>query len=181
VQTTIDSQTNEINALIGAALKIAEQEERLIEQIRAALLIGNEEEALRLTRQFCGVWTMKNVVSFIRVSTEEQATKGAGIPAQRAANEKTAQQYGLKIVKTFELSDVSGTQVLKTPEMRQLMEMMESDEIHGVVVKELSRLMRPENFDLSLLQHFVATRTLLYLPDGPHDVATDSGYLLLWG
>jgi hypothetical protein len=76
---------------------------------------------------------------------------------------------------------VSGTQVLKTPEMRQLMEMMESDEIHGVVVKELSRLMRPENFDLSLLQHFVATRTLLYLPDGPHDVATDSGYLLLWG
>jgi len=122
---------------------------------------------------------MKNVVSFIRVSTEEQATKGAGLPAQRAANEKTAQQYGLNIVKTFELADVSGTAVMKTTEMQQLMSMMESGEIHGVVVKELSRLMRPENFDLSLLQHFVATRTLLYLPDGPHDVATDSGYLLM--
>lgn len=122
---------------------------------------------------------MNKVISFIRVSTEDQATKGAGIPAQRAANEKTAQMYGLNIVKTFEISDVSGTEVMQTPEMRQLMEMMESGDIHGVVVKELSRLMRPENFDLSLLQHFVSTKTLLYLPDGPHDLATDSGYLLM--
>jgi DNA invertase Pin-like site-specific DNA recombinase len=121
---------------------------------------------------------MKKVVSFIRVSTEEQATKGAGISSQKEANQRTAQQYGLKIVRTFELADVSGTQVMQTSEMRQLMALMDSGEIEGVVVKELSRLMRPENFDLSLLQHFVETKTLLYLPDGPHDLASDSGYLL---
>jgi DNA invertase Pin-like site-specific DNA recombinase len=120
----------------------------------------------------------KSVVSFVRVSTEEQATHGAGLQAQIAANEKTALTYGLTIVKTFTLSDVSGTQVRGTPEMRQLMSLMESGSLHGVVVKELSRLLRPENFDLSLLHHFVVTNTLLYLPDGPHDLATDSGYLL---
>src|SRR5580698_4972638 len=107
----------------------------------------------------------KNVVSFVRVSTEEQATHGAGLQAQIEANEKTALTYGLNIVKTFTLSDVSGTQVRGTPEMKQLMSMMESGTLHGVVVKELSRLLRPENFDLSLLHEFVVTNTLLYLPD----------------
>jgi hypothetical protein len=45
---------------------------------------------------------------------------------------------------------------------------MESPEIHGVVAREFSRLMRPENYtDYSLLQVFVDTNTWLYLPEGP--------------
>jgi DNA invertase Pin-like site-specific DNA recombinase len=90
---------------------------------------------------------MKRVIELIRVSTEGQAAEDrASIPAQRAVNRRTAQQYGLEIVKSIEMSDVSGTAVLLAPEMQQLLKAIESPDIDGVVAREFSRLMRPENF-----------------------------------
>src|ERR1039457_5864851 len=115
---------------------------------------------------------MKNVIELIRVSTEQQAGENrAGIPAQREANSKTARIHGLTIVRTIEIVDVSGASVLKSPEMQELLQLIESSEIHGVVAKEFSRVIRPENFtDYGLLQTFIDTQTVLYLPDGPIDL-----------
>jgi len=63
--------------------------------------------------------------------------------------------------------------------MQELLRLMESPEVHGVVTKEFSRLMRPEKFtDYALLQQFIDTGTVLYLPDGPIDLASKSGRLL---
>jgi DNA invertase Pin-like site-specific DNA recombinase len=123
--------------------------------------------------------TIKNAVGLVRESTEQQAGEDrAGIPAQREANRRTAKVYGLKLVKSIEIIDVSGTAVLRSPKMKELLELMESPEIHGVVAKEFSRLMRPENFaDYALLQHFIDTGTVLYLPEGPIDFASKSGRL----
>jgi len=123
---------------------------------------------------------MKSVIELIRVSTEEQAGEDrAGIPAQRDANRRTATAYGLTIVKSVEIVDMSGAAVLSSPQMQELLRMMESPEIHGVVTKEFSRLMRPEKFtDYALLQQFTDTGTVLYLPDGPIDLASKSGRLL---
>jgi DNA invertase Pin-like site-specific DNA recombinase len=122
----------------------------------------------------------KNVIELIRVSTEAQAAKDrAGIPAQRTANRRTAAQHGLTIVKSIEITDVSGAAVLYSPGMRNLLSLIESPEMPGVVVKEFSRLMRPENLtDYALLQAFVDTGTILYLPDGPIDFRSKSGRLL---
>ncbi|HTK79978.1 MAG TPA: recombinase family protein, partial [Rhizomicrobium sp.] len=65
------------------------------------------------------------------------------------------------------------------PEIRELMELMRSPEVHGVVAKEFSRLMRPENFgDYFLLQHFADTKTILYLPEGPIDLGSKIGRLM---
>ena len=123
---------------------------------------------------------MRKVIELIRVSTESQAAEDrAGIPAQHSANQRTAAQHGLQIIRTIQLSDVSGAAVLRTPEMQELLHLMESPEIHGVVTKEFSRLMRPENFsDYALLQAFVDTKTMLYLPDGPIDLGSKSGRLM---
>ena len=123
---------------------------------------------------------MNRVIELIRVSTEGQAADDrASIPAQRAINRRTATQYQLDIVRSIEISDVSGASVLKAPEIRELMELMQSPEIHGVVTREFSRLMRPENFDdFALLQAFANSKTVLYLPDGPIDLATKTGRLL---
>src|SRR6202163_1015764 len=123
---------------------------------------------------------MKNALELIRVSTEQQAGDDrSGIPAQREANRRTARTYGLNIVRTIEIVDVSGASVLSSPEMQELLRLMESSEIHGVVTKEFSRLMRPEKFtDYALLQQFTDTQTILYLPDGPIDLASKSGRLL---
>jgi DNA invertase Pin-like site-specific DNA recombinase len=123
---------------------------------------------------------MKKVIELIRVSTEAQAaTDRASIPAQRAMNRRTCAQYGLDIVRSIEISDVSGARVLLAPEMQQLVQAMRSPEIHGVVAREFSRLMRPENFeDFALLQAFVDSRTVLYLPDGPLDLNSKTGRLM---
>jgi hypothetical protein len=60
-----------------------------------------------------------------------------------------------------------------------MIELMRSPEIHGVVAKEFSRLMRPENFDdYALLQHFADTKTILYLPEGPIDLGSKMGRLM---
>lgn len=123
--------------------------------------------------------TIKRCLELIRVSTAGQASDGkASIPAQRAVNRQTGQAYGLTIVKTIELSDVSGAQVLLAPEIQEMLRLMNDPEIHGVIVREFSRLMRPENFaDYAMLQAFVDSDTKLYLPDGPIDFATDTGML----
>jgi DNA invertase Pin-like site-specific DNA recombinase len=122
----------------------------------------------------------KRVIELIRVSTEGQAAANkASIPAQRAANRRTAEVYGLEIYRSIEISDVSGAAVLHAPEIREMIELMRSPEIHGVVAKEFSRLMRPENFDdYALLQHFADTRTILYLPEGPIDLGSKMGRLM---
>jgi DNA invertase Pin-like site-specific DNA recombinase len=123
---------------------------------------------------------VKNCIELIRVSTESQAADDrTGIPMQRAENRRTARAYGLEIVHTIEYADVSGSSVLLSPEMRELVERIASPEIHGVIAREFSRLMRPEDFgDYALLQSFVNTRTVLYLPDGCIDFATETGRLV---
>jgi len=119
----------------------------------------------------------KKVIQLLRVSTEGQATDDkAGLAAQRDVTQRTAAAYGLEIVRTIEMCDVSGTAVLQAPEMQELLRLIESPDIHGVIAKEFSRLMRPENFrDYELLQAFVDTRTVLYLPDGPIDFSSSMG------
>ncbi len=123
---------------------------------------------------------MKQVIELIRVSTEGQAADDrAGIPAQRAANRRTAAQYGLTIVDTIELIDVSGTAVLAEAEMQRLLREIVRADIQGVVTREFSRLMRPDNFaDYAILQTFRETNTLLYLPEGPLDLSSETGRLM---
>ena len=74
---------------------------------------------------------------------------------------------------------MSGASVLQSPEIQELIRLMQSPDISGVVAREFSRLMRPENFaDYVLLQAFVDSKTVLYLPDGPIDFSSKSGRLL---
>lgn len=122
----------------------------------------------------------KRVIELIRVSTESQAGEDrASIPAQRAINRRTERAYGLTIVRSIELSDVSGAAVLMAPEIQELLILMTDPEIHGVVAREFSRLMRPENFsDYALLQAFADSNTVLYLPEGPIDFTSKTGRLM---
>jgi DNA invertase Pin-like site-specific DNA recombinase len=120
----------------------------------------------------------KRVIELIRVSTEVQAGDDrASIPAQRTINSRTARLHGLEIVHSIEYWDVSGASVLASPEMQDLMRRISSPDIHGVVAREFSRLIRPEDFtDYALLQHFSDTRTILYLQDGhPIDFSNRTG------
>ena len=123
---------------------------------------------------------MNRVIELIRVSTERQAANDrASIPAQQAANRRTCLQHGLEIVRSIQIADVSGASVLLAPEIQELMRLIESPAISGVVAREFSRLMRPENFaDYALLQAFADSRTVLYLPEGPIDLNSKTGRLM---
>jgi len=123
---------------------------------------------------------VKKVIELIRVSTQAQAGDDrASIPAQKTVNRRTADTYGLTITKSIEITDVSGTAVLRAPEMQELLRLIESPDIAGVVVREFSRVMRPDNFgDYVLFQVFQDTGTLLYLPDGPLDLNSKTGKLV---
>jgi DNA invertase Pin-like site-specific DNA recombinase len=123
---------------------------------------------------------MKKVIELIRVSTEQQAGDDrASIPAQRAINQRTCAQYGLEISRSIEIADVSGASVLLAPEIQDLIRHMQSPAIDGVVAREFSRLMRPENFaDYALLQVFVDSKCVLYLPEGPLDLGSKTGRLM---
>lgn len=120
---------------------------------------------------------IKRVIELIRVSTEGQAGDDrASIPSQRVINRRTESNYGLKIVRSIEISDVSGTAVLRCPEVIEMLELIKDSEIHGVVAREFSRLMRPEDFsDYYILQVFADTKTILYLPEGPIDFSNKMG------
>lgn len=121
----------------------------------------------------------KRCLQLLRVSTAGQADADkASLPSQRATNAQTAKTFGLTIVKTIEISDVSGSQVLLAPEIQEMLRLMNDPEIHGVIVREFSRLMRPDNFaDYAMLQAFADTETILYLPEGPIDFSTDTGII----
>lgn len=123
---------------------------------------------------------MKRVVELLRVSTVGQAAEDrASIPSQRAINRRTAEAYGLTIVRSIEMAGVSGAMVLLAPEMQEMIRLMHDPEIHGVVTREFSRLMRPENYsDYALLQVFADTNTLLYLPEGPINFSSMDGRLM---
>jgi DNA invertase Pin-like site-specific DNA recombinase len=123
---------------------------------------------------------MKKVIELIRVSTEKQAaTDRASIPAQRTVNRRTCKQYDLEIVRSIEIADVSGASVLLAPEMQELVRLIQSPTIDGVVAREFSRLMRPDNFaDYALLQGFSDSKTVLYLPEGPIDFNNKTGRLM---
>src|SRR3954469_15487260 len=119
----------------------------------------------------------KRCLQLVRVSTKSQAADDrASISSQYTVNKQTAKAYGLEIVRTIEMADVSGSQVLKAPEMLELLDLIGDAEIHGVITRESSRLMRPENFvDFAILQRFADTKTILYFPDGPMDLTSKSG------
>jgi DNA invertase Pin-like site-specific DNA recombinase len=122
---------------------------------------------------------VKKAIELIRVSTKSQAEgHRLSVPAQRAANRRTAEVYGLEIVETIELIGVSGAAVLRAPEMQRLMQLIKNPEIAGVVVREFSRVARPECFgDFALFHAFQQSGTVLFLPEGPIDLGTKLGRL----
>lgn len=120
---------------------------------------------------------MKKVIELIRVSTLGQADDDrAGVSSQQAVNRKTCEQQGLAIGHTISIADVSGASVLLTSEIQELIGLLQSSSFKGVVAREFSRLIRPESFaDFALLQVFVDTNSVLYLPDGPVDFSNKTG------
>ena len=119
------------------------------------------------------------VVALIRVSTEEQAKEDkGGIPAQKDACEQIALRHNLEIRWHVQIEDVSGAHVLHSPKMKEVIRIVSSGQCRGIVIREASRLMRPENFeDYALLQVLSRHAIKIYLIDGVLDLTNASDKL----
>ena len=119
------------------------------------------------------------VVSLIRVSTEDQAQVGkAGLDRQRSAIECAVNKYDLDVINKFELTDVSGTNVINTNEVKEIINLMKDGRIAGVVVADIDRLIRADDFrQFSLLQDFIDNNCIIYLPEQTIDLASQNGFL----
>lgn len=121
------------------------------------------------------------LVALVRVSTLGQADKDkTGIPRQYEANEKTRLRInGYWVRPPFELKDVSGSDVLETSEFKELIGMMKSRQLDGVVVEEFTRLCRPGTYyEYVLLQYFKDNNVTLYTRDGQIDLNKASENLM---
>ena len=105
----------------------------------------------------------KRAVSYLRVSTREQAERGGreegfSIPAQRAANKRKAKTVGATIVKEFVERGASGTST-RRPALQAMLRYLEEavadgETIDYVIVHKLDRLARNRADDVVLNQRF---------------------------
>jgi DNA invertase Pin-like site-specific DNA recombinase len=115
-------------------------------------------------------------ISLIRVSSDEQAAEDkGGIPAQEFAINKVAEQHNLNIKWKIQIAGVSGADVEHAPGMKELRRIVESGACKGLILKEQSRLFRPENFEFGILGFLSKHKVNIYSPDGLTDFETPSG------
>lgn len=88
------------------------------------------------------------VIGYLRVSTEEQASSGLGLDAQRATIQAAAQARGWDVVWVEDAGHSAKT--LKRPGIVQALAMLKRGEASGLVVAKLDRLSRS-------VQDFAAT------------------------
>lgn len=104
--------------------------------------------------------TPKRAVSYLRVSTREQAERGGreegfSIPAQRDANKRKAQSMGAMVVKEFVERGVSGT-TTNRPALQEMLRYLEEEagNIDYVIVHKVDRLARNRADDVELNRRF---------------------------
>ena len=124
-----------------------------------SLPVAGQEPIELLAREF----VPKRAVSYLRVSTRDQAQRGGreegfSIPAQRAANKRKAKAVGAVIVKEFVERGASGTST-RRPALQAMLRYLEETSSEGetvdyIIVHKLDRLARNRADDVALNQRF---------------------------
>ncbi|MGA2932232.1 MAG: recombinase family protein, partial [Acidimicrobiales bacterium] len=82
------------------------------------------------------------VVGYVRVSTDEQATSGLGLDAQRAAIDDECSRRGWELVEVYEDAGASGKTIVGRPALQEALEAVRSHRAGALVVAKLDRLSR---------------------------------------
>lgn len=99
--------------------------------------------------------TLKKAVSYLRVSTRDQASRGGGdsegfsIPAQREANRRKASTMGAMVVKEF-VDRGASARSANRPELQAMLEYLNEHDIDFVIVHKLDRLARSRADDVAI-------------------------------
>lgn len=90
-------------------------------------------------------------IGYVRVSTEEQATEGVSLEAQRARVEAYAIAAGLELVAIVEDAGLSGKSLAR-PGVVRVLEALENGDAGALIVYKLDRLSRSTSDTLELVE-----------------------------
>lgn len=121
---------------------------------------------------------MKNVIGYIRVSTDEQAINGVSLPAQRAKLEQFCALYDYNLVEVFVDAGASAKN-LKREGLESALATLEAGTAEGLVIAKLDRLTRSVKDLGELLETHFADRFDLLSVEDRFDTTTAAGRLCL--
>ena len=110
--------------------------------------------------------TPKRAVSYLRVSTRDQAARGGGdnegfsIPAQRDANRHKAAAMGAIVIKEF-VDRGASARSANRPELQAMLEYLGDHDVDFVIVHKLDRLARSRVDDVAISQALGASNVRL--------------------
>ncbi len=114
----------------------------------------------------------------MRVSTEEQATSGLGLDAQRAAITEECQRRGWGLVEVFEDSGASGKSMVGRPALQDSLDAVRSHRAGALVVAKLDRLSRSLLDFAALMENARTEGWALVILDLGVDTTTPSGEMI---
>jgi site-specific DNA recombinase len=125
--------------------------------------------------------SLKTAVTYLRVSTADQATRGGreegfSIPAQREANTRKAASLGATIVDEFVDAGESATSA-KRPELQRMLAYVRENPVDYCIVHKLDRLARSRADDVAI--HFALKQAGVTLVSTSENIdETPSGMLM---
>jgi DNA invertase Pin-like site-specific DNA recombinase len=118
------------------------------------------------------------VVGYVRVSTDEQATSGLGLDAQRAAITEECQRRGWDLVEMFEDAGASGKSLVGRPALQDALRAVKSHDASALVVAKLDRLSRSLLDFAALMEDARTEGWALVALDIGVDTTTPSGEMI---
>jgi site-specific DNA recombinase len=134
------------------------------------------------TETAVGVAASKTAITYLRVSTADQAKRGGreegfSIPAQREANTRKAASLDAVIIEEFVDAGESGTSAAKRPELQRMLTYVREHSVDYCIVHKLDRLARSRADDVSI--HFALKQAGVTLVSTSENIdETPSGMLM---
>jgi DNA invertase Pin-like site-specific DNA recombinase len=120
----------------------------------------------------------RGVVGYTRVSTDEQATSGLGLEAQRSAIEVECSRRGWDLVEVFEDAGASGKALSGRPALDEALKVVRSGDAGALVVAKLDRLSRSLLDFAGLMEDARSGGWALVVLDLGVDTTTPSGEMI---
>jgi DNA invertase Pin-like site-specific DNA recombinase len=139
-------------------------------------MIQRERARIRRSRKK-GAFIEPRVIAYLRVSTDEQATNGGGLDAQRTALEAEFERRGWANVEWASDAGASGKD-LHRPGIERALERLTNDEADILAVAKLDRLSRSLLDFASLMDRATREGWSLIALDMGLDLSTPSGELM---
>jgi len=118
------------------------------------------------------------VLGYTRVSTDEQASSGLGLKAQRSRIRAECRQRGWELVQVFEDAGASGKALSGRPALAEALSTLQKSEADGLVVAKLDRLSRSLLDFAGLMDRAQREGWALVILDLGVDTSTPSGEMI---